>query len=494
MEKIPSEQVDNRLKLENPWWQDPSAVGLSTEGMTPRPYLQLYMPVLKERSVRRAVVLMGPRRVGKTVMIHHAIEQLIADGVDPKCICYVSIEHPLYNGLGLEDFLPAFQRLTGIDYLKTETYIFFDEIQYLRDWEIHLKVLVDSFEKIKCTASGSAAAALRLKSAESGAGRFTDFLLPPLTFHEYITLIGEENLVDSVVDDEQDVPVIRTEEMTALNSHFVNYINFGGYPEVALSSAIQADPGRFVKNDIIDKVLLRDLPSLYGIQDVQELNHLFTTLAFNTANEVSLEQLSKGSGVSKATLKRYIEYLEASFLLKVIHRVDRNVKRFRRAGSFKVYLTNPSIYAALFSPVESDHKAMGQLVETAIFSQWFHSDQELNYARWNSGEVDIVSCDPEGSGRWAVEVKWSDRYYENLDDLTSLIRFCHAQNLPDTLVTTRTILGEKMKDSVRLEFEPAALYCHKLGRNIVSNKIRRSDRFQKMTQNFESWGAKLAPD
>lgn len=62
--------------------------------------------------------------------------------------------------------------------------MFFDEIQYLKSWEVHLKALVDRYPNLKFVASGSAAAALRLKSNESGAGRFTEFLLPPLTVRQ----------------------------------------------------------------------------------------------------------------------------------------------------------------------------------------------------------------------------------------------------------------------------------------------------------------------
>src|ERR1019366_3913757 len=173
-----------------------------------------------------------------------------------------------------------------------------------------------------------------------------------------------------------------------LNEQFIQYLNFGGYPELIDSPTIQADPARFIKSDIIEKVLLRDLPSLYGIGDIQELNYLFTTLAFNTASEVSLGELSQNSGVAKNTIKRYIEYLEAAFLIKVVHRVDRSAKRFHRANFFKVYLTNPSMRAALFSPVKADDSVVRSLAETAIFSQWFHSDKTLYYARWQDGEVD----------------------------------------------------------------------------------------------------------
>lgn len=79
---------------------------------------------------------------------------------------------------------------------------------------------------------------------------------------------------------------------------------------------VRASARRFIKSDIIDKVLLRDLPSLYGIADVQELNRLFNTLAYNTAQELSLEDLSRTSHVAKNTLAKYLDYLEAAFLIK----------------------------------------------------------------------------------------------------------------------------------------------------------------------------------
>ena len=99
----------------------------------------------------------------------------------------------------------------------------------------------------------------------------------------------------------------------------------------AIRSYYESNPGRYIRNDIIDKVLLRDLPSLYGIQDVQELNSLFTTIAYNSGNEFTYDNLSETSGVSKNTIKKYIEYLEAAFLIRVIHRIDINAKKFKRA-------------------------------------------------------------------------------------------------------------------------------------------------------------------
>lgn len=473
MREIPQDQVFQRIKLENPWWQTPHKIPENFISWTPRPYLDLFYSLSTDRTINRAVVLLGPRRVGKTVMIHHAIQQLINDGINPKNICYFSVDHPIYNGLGIDQLLDAYKGSACIDYRKENCFIFFDEIQYLKNWESYLKTIVDQFKTTKYIVSGSSAAALRLKSTESGAGRFTDFLLPPLTFYEFMFLLGKTNLVEIRDANNKGDNEIYTQKIKQVNYLFLDYLNYGGYPEVVFSKTIQRDPGRFIKSDIIDKVLLRDLPGLYGIQDIQELNYLFTTLAFNTAGEISLEALSKRSGVGKNTIKRYIEYLEAAFLLRMVHRIDRNGKRFMRANFFKIYLTNPSIRAALFSPVEYDDDVMGSLVETALFAQWFHSPFPIHYARWRNGEVDIVGLNERQKPRWAVEAKWSDRYFDKPDELKSLISFCHTQNLNSAMITTITCEGEKTVSNVRLKFRPASLYCYLLGFNIIQGKKER---------------------
>lgn len=411
---------------------------------------------------------MGPRRVGKTYLIHHTVHELLGSDVDPLSIAYFAVDQPLFNGLGMEELLEHYFDIVGQDHRERLSYVFFDEIQYLKNWEVHLKTLVDRYPKLRIAVSGSAAAALRLRSLESGAGRFTDFVLPPLTFQEYLMLLDLEAFVHPREGSEEDIWA--TSDIDELNRHFLKYLNFGGYPEVLFSKEIQAAPERFIKSDIIDKVLLRDLPSLYGIQDIQELNSLFTTLAYNTANEVSLEGLAKGSGVAKNTLRRYIEYLEAAFLIRIVHRIDRNARRFKRANFFKVYLTNPSMRAALFSPIDESNPCMGDLVETAVFSQWFHAEIPLYYARWKDGEVDIVSLDAQQKAQWIVESKWSDRIVEHPEELSSLIRFCKANGVESALVTTKTIRTDATIEGVHIGFRPAAAYCYTVGRSLVTHQ------------------------
>lgn len=466
---IPTEKIIERLRYENPWWvnkQTPETYNL----MSKRLYFDLFYPYVVEKKVRRALVLMGPRRVGKTVMLFHSIQKLIDEKINPQKIFFVGIDNPIYVHLSLEDILSLCKQSLNQENLNG-CYIFFDEIQYLKDWERHLKVLVDTYPETKFIVSGSAAAALKWHSTESGAGRFTDFMLPPLTFQEYIHLKGMNHLIyDGKINyGNNQVQYCLTHDIKAFNKEFIHYLNFGGYPEVVLSERIQSDMGRYVKNDIVDKVLLRDLPSLYGIKDVQELNRFFTYIAYNSGNEFSYEKMSQESGIQKDTLKKYLEYLESAFLIKVLNKVDINAKRLKRVTSFKVYLTNPSLRTALFSPISETDREMGNMVETAVLSQWMHREKlDLTYAHWkegrNEGEVDLVLVDDKRyKPVWGVEIKWSNRYFGKPNELKSLITFCKNNNFQKALVTSIDQSGVKEIDSLKFTFLPASVYSYNIG-------------------------------
>lgn len=469
---IPKDKIIERLRYENPWWVT-QEIPHVYRAMSRRLYFDLFYPFVVEKDIKRAVVLMGPRRVGKTVMMFHTIDQLINDAINPQKIFFIGIDNPIYVQLGLEDILDLCKEALKITHLE-DCYVFFDEIQYLKDWERHLKVLVDAYPKTKFVVSGSAAAALRWHSTESGAGRFTDFMLPPLTFQEFIHLKNRSHLlVDGHLPYHgKYIPYQLTNNIEELNREFISYLNFGGYPEVVLSEKIQSDMGRYVKNDIVDKVLLRDLPSLYGIKDVQELNRFFTYIAYHTGNEFSYEKMSKESGIQKDTLKKYLEYLEAAFLIKVLNKLDFNAKRLKRVTSFKVYLTNPSLRTALFSPITEMDSEMGNMVETGILSQWMHREHlNLNYARWKDGEVDLVLLnDKNFKPLWGVEIKWTNRYVEKTNELNSLIQFCQTHHLTSALVTTINKEEHKNYQNIDFTFVPSSLYAYNVGVNTLKQK------------------------
>jgi uncharacterized protein len=469
LKPIAEHLILDSIKMENPWWTI-AAIDYDYSIMRRRLYFELFLPLVLEMDVRRGVVLMGPRRVGKTVMMHHAIEALLDKGIPKDKICFINIENPLYLYKPLEELFANARKAVDSDN-PDGWFVFFDEIQYLKDWELHLKVLVDKYRSTKFIVSGSAAAALKLKSNESGAGRFTDFMLPPLTFHEYIIM----NDYDWLIKEKQikwngrDKVFLSTTDINELNKHFTQYINFGGYPEVIFNEKVRKNPGRYIKNDIVDKVLLKDLPSHFGIQNIQELNAFFTRLAYYSGNVVSLQSLSTDSNVNIDTLRKYIEYLEAAFLIKKVHRIDDNAKKFQRENYYKIFLTNPSLRSALFSPLLSTDEMFGHMVETAIYAQWLQRHWTVPwYANWKRGEVDMVflskkTLKPES----AIEIKWSNKCMTDKKEWKSLIHFCKTNNIPSAIMTTIDREAVYEVDGIKIHFYPSSTYALTVGYNTI---------------------------
>jgi hypothetical protein len=304
-------------------------------------------------------------------------------------------------------------------------------------------------------------------------------MLPPLTFYEFLTFLGEDEKLIDINEINTDNDQVRRQyiakDIVALNDRFIDYLNFGGYPEAVLNESIRNNPEQFIRNDIIDKVLLKDLPSLYGIQEIPELNKLFAFLAYNAGNEASLENISQESGITKPTIRRYIEYLESAFLIIKVSHVDDNCRTMKRERNFKIYLNNPSMRAALFAPVgPDDADRIGHLTESAIFSQWQHAPnfRNLRYARWrNEGEVDIVYlAGHRQTPYWIGEIKWSDGIdsHFNAEARAMQVLLKRHKSIESAFFTTRSVQRETTFEGRPFKITPSALYCYTVGRNITT--------------------------
>lgn len=465
MLEISEADIRQRIERDNPWWADKD-FKIREADFQRRVYFAPFKALALNAEVQRAAVLLGPRRVGKTVILRQLIHEARASGIDPQSILYASVDTPIYSRVPLEKFFEFLPAKTG------KGLVIFDEIQYLKNWETHLKDLVDSHPGIKFVVSGSAAAALKLKSTESGAGRFSDFMLPPLTFYEFLCFTGDdERLIQwNAITNEH-----KLLDVEQLNARFVDYLNYGGYPEAVLNAEIRQNADQFIRSDIIDKVLLKDLPSLYGIAQIPELNRLFSVLAYNAGNEVSLDNIAKTSGISKPTIARYIEYLESAFLIIKLTTVDDNCKTLKRERNFKVYLNNPSMRAALFTPVKpEDSSQLGHLAESAVFSQWQHSpsSRQLRYARWkDGGEVDVVYLGPAERPYWIGEIKWSDRIDSHFGDEVEAMKVLLEKHktINATFFTTKTITRKDTLLGRQMNIWPTAFYCYLVGRNVTAS-------------------------
>lgn len=233
---------------------------------------------------------------------------------------------------------------------------------------------------------------------------------------------------------------------------------------------IPAAVEKATKSDgVADRVLHKDLASLHGINDAQELNRLFGVLAFNTGREVTIDDLAKSVGIAKNTLRKYLDYLEAAFLIRRLPRVDRDAKRFQRAVSFKVYLTAPCLYAALFAPVARDDQFFQRLAETALVGQWLGSPDVANlaYASWRGGHIDLLIMNPETEKPDRVyEIDWNNRYGRPGKGPDELVSFVEGTNRKaETYILTGGIARPASMRGIDITLAPMALYAYWLERD-----------------------------
>ena len=294
----------------------------------------------------------------------------------------------------------------------------------------------------------------------------TNLLLPPLTFAEYLEFSGRERAFGLDPAGRDPLP---DQMIGQLNEAFIAYLNHGGFPQCAVADA-SLDSG-----EIVSTALLNDLPGLHGIGDSVELNRLFTALALNSGGEASIEELARFSGLAKNTLKRYLAYLEAAFLIRRVHRVDGDARRFERAVTFKVYVTNPSLRAALVGPVGADDPVMGRMAETGVVSQWLHADwaaERSAYARWPGGAVDFVELDlASGQPQMAVDVMWDEHGLGEPEALAAFVAFARVNQVPVNYVLTRGRSGRTDMAGTTVEIEPVSRFCYRIGRQIANFSI-----------------------
>lgn len=148
----------------------------------------------------------------------------------------------------------------------------------------------------------------------------------------------------------------------------------------------------------------------------------------------------------------------------------------QRVTTFKIYITNPALRCALFSPLTFNDNMMGNMVETAIFAQWIQRNStDVYYANWkegrSKGEVDMVGLDiARQKPGWCVEIKWSDRYITETADLKSLLSFLDANRMDSAIVTSISTYEIKQLEHATLHFIPSALYAYTCGHNTIKRK------------------------
>lgn len=394
------ENILKVLTAYNPWWKS-NVINPAFAKTYKRFAFYEAMKKLNNSQIRRTVILTGTRRVGKTTIQYQMIDELLRSGISPQKIVFISMDHPMLKLSAFNEILECYHENICAD---KDVYYFFDEIQYASEWDKWLKTIYDMQPETKVVATGSASPALIKGDRESGAGRWSVIQVPTMSFYEYCELLNIER--PSFDEDLRPTKLVKMErqqfseimiKLSDIQKHFNRYLRVGGFPELALADDdIFAE--QIMREDVVDKVLKRDLPSLYNIRNATELERIFLYLCNVSSEIVSIEAIAKElNGVSRPTVENYISYLESANLIYLSWPINMADKKVLKARP-KIYIADAAIRNAVLmdDSLLTDPKEMGKIAETAVYKHiaafYYQKATSVGYYRGGrkDKEIDIV--------------------------------------------------------------------------------------------------------
>ena len=468
---ISKENILKVLTAFNPWWKT-GAVNPKMSKTYKRFAFHEAMKRLDQTDIRRTVVLTGTRRVGKTTIQYQMIETLLDRGIAPQKIVFISMDHPMLKLSGVNEVLECYHENI---YAEQDVYYFFDEIQYAQDWDKWLKTIYDMQPDTQVVATGSASPALIKGNQESGAGRWTVIQVPTMSFYEYCEILNLDRpelpknfkATHMLHMTQQDRTRIMM-QLSKVQNHFNRYLQVGGFPELALAdNDLMAQ--QVMREDVVDKVLKRDLPSLYNIRNATELERIFLYLCNVSSEIVSIEAIAKElSGVSRPTVENYIRYLESANLIYQSWPVDMADKRVLKAKP-KIYIADAAIRNAVLmdDSLLTDPVEMGKIVETAVYKHvaafYYQKATSVGYFRGGkkNKEIDIV-VDYHNAANILIEVKY--REGAPIPDDDAIAELCTEASAAIVVTKSASDFGvhntKSGKDMLRI---PAFAFLYLLG-------------------------------
>lgn len=373
------------LRQYNPWW---TGTGLADLPAWNRAAFRELYDWMKNPPSGRALLLSGARQIGKTTLFLQCIDRLLKSGVPAGNILYVTFDHPLLKLHGLEGVVKLWREVEPA--ADGPEYLFLDEIQATKDWQVWLKHQVD-FDKRRRIAVTGSATPLTLEGQESGVGRWHTLQLATLSFYEFMQIkkLPEPSLpqvgsLQTLFDwKESDFNRVRA-DATSLVGFFHEYLLRGGFPQCALSESMTLAQ-KLLREDIVDKVLKRDMTALFGVRRVVELEHTFLYLCLHDGDLLDLPQLCDSLGLKRPTVSNFIALLEATHLIYQLKPYGYGKEVLR--GRSKVYLADAAIAPSVLlkgKALLDDSAALGKAVETAFFKHVFtrYYRQSIGFSYW----------------------------------------------------------------------------------------------------------------
>ncbi|MDR2892514.1 MAG: ATP-binding protein [Deltaproteobacteria bacterium] len=470
--KISRDELVAVLSQFNPWWRGEPIADVSPWHRTV--FAELFEWV-ENPPAPRAVLLSGARQVGKTTLLLQAVQKLLDQGVPPSNILYATFDHPLLKLAGIDAVLEAWREREPA--ANGQEYLFLDEAQFIREWGTWIKLQVD-FQKDRRIAFTGSAMPLAEAGLESGVGRWHTIKLPTLSFFEYIQLkkvplpeLPPLNSIDDLFFAWEPRNFYYCREVAGKYAgHFHEYLLRGGFPQTALIESIPQGQ-RLLREDIIDKVLKRDMTALFGVRRVLDLEHTFLYLCLHDGGLLDMPNLCANLEVKRPTAQSFIELLEATHLIYRLppYGYGKDVLR----GRFKVYLADAAIAPAVMLKGKSlleDAAALGAAAETAVFKHLFtHTHaQNVHFSYWRGKKAHEVDVIAEADG---VSIPFEVKYraqHSGVGDLKGLMEFMETKTPPHGFVIVKSAddFGPMVLNGTqsRIMRVPAPLFCYWLGR------------------------------
>lgn len=335
-------------------------------------YMRRIRPFINGELVK---VMTGIRRSGKSVMLELVKQELLEMGVRAEQFISINFEDMRYLHLCTAQALHQ-EILTRAEGIAGKVYLFFDEIQEVKDWEKcvnSLRVALDCDIYI----TGSNAKLLSGELATYLGGRYVEFVIYPFSFAEFLELYRP------------------TAPQATVQQCFQQYLRFGGMPYLSRLN-YQEEPVRQYLSDLYDSVQLKDIVKRNKVRDVDLLERILAYVMANVGTTFSAGSLTKffkseQRSVSPETVLNYIRYCCDAYLFYQVKRQDLQGKQIL-ATSEKYYIADHGIREAVFG---GNMRDINLVLENIVFLELLRRGYTVTVGKAGEREVDFV-CDRRG--------------------------------------------------------------------------------------------------
>lgn len=258
-------------------------------------------------------LIVGPRQAGKTTLMNLLKNRLEKDG---KQTVFLSLdfENDRRYFASQNNLLAKLK----LEFGNNRGYVFIDEIQRKENAGLFLKGVYDRGLPYKFIVSGSGSIELKEKIHESLAGRKIIFEIRPISFFELVNFKTDYRYQNKLED------YFSVEKGKSLE-FLEEYLNFGGYPRVILAETLQE------KIRVIDEIyrsyVERDISLLLRVEKLDAFNSLVKILAGQIGGIINYSEIANTLGISLATVKNYLYYMEKTFIIQRITPYFKNIRK-----------------------------------------------------------------------------------------------------------------------------------------------------------------------